>query len=229
MGLFIKKRFPFLEADDDETTSDTSEAPVDNEGEGETTPQEDQSQEPQDTEEEQPAEEEIDGDEESEEDNNFDIDAEPEEEEESTEEEEPSDGEEDSTEDTSAEDESDMDTDSEEKQLDRAIFDTLSPEEQKQKIVTLKRLFLDLYNKCDIVINKFNSVTSKKEEISPITRRVILTLYDLKVYIGDYTVKLFDSKSYIENDVMFNRCLSVMNGIRIIAKDINKIIEDSEK
>lgn len=133
-----------------------------------------------------------------------------------------------STDDSSVDDTS-TDTDSEEKQMDRDMFETLSDAEKKQKTEILKKLFLELYNRCDVIIDQYDATIDRYNDITPIGKRVIQTLYDLKIYISDYVIKLFDSKSYMENDVMYNRCLSVLNGIKMVTKDVAKMVEKQEK
>lgn len=235
MALLMKRKsLIFNEAEDDETTSD---AGTDSGSEGETpadTAEDTADQGAEDTEqseetpEENPEEDEkIDGDQTEEEENNFDVDSEPEEGEEDDGSDTGSDS--DSSTDDGSGDDSETDTDSEEKQIDRDMFETLSEAEKRQKIATLKKLFLNLYKSCDMIIDRYDTVIGKYENISQIGKRVILTLYDLKAYIGDYLIQIFDSKSYIENDIMFNRCLSVLNGIKMVTKDVVKLVEEQEK
>jgi hypothetical protein len=38
--------------------------------------------------------------------------------------------------------------------------------------------------------------------------------------ISTYLLYLFDSKSYIENDIQFNRFLTALNQIKLISKDM---------
>lgn len=236
MGVFVSHKFSFLkEADDDNTetgsnasTTDTAE---DNNTTGNKENNDSQTAEDQGNEtQEDNGEEEIDADNTEGDDNNFDVDAEPEEDEESGKE-----NNDNNSGDSSSEGSNDdnSSTDTEEKELDRDMFETLSEEEKKQKIITLKRLFSDMYNKCTTIIEKYNDVMSSasdnNEQLATIAKRVVLVLYDLKGYIGDYIISVFDTKSYIENDVMYNRYLSILNGVKIVTKDVAKMLKDQEK
>lgn len=131
--------------------------------------------------------------------------------------------------DDSSDSDSNMDTDSEDKQIDRDMFETLSDEEKKQKIITLKRLYLDLYEKCDHIIERYNNVIDQYENFAQVGKRVIMVLMELKTYVADYVLKLYDSKSYIENDINYNRCISILNGIKMVTNDIAKAVKDEEK
>lgn len=122
--------------------------------------------------------------------------------------------------------EAQVDVDNEAKRKDREIFDTLSPQEQKIKTVKLKQLFMDLYNRCDQIIDKYNSLGIDYEDLGEPVHKCVDTLYDLKQMISTYLLYLFDSKSYFENDIKFNEFLVVMNKIKMIAKDMKNAHKD---
>ena len=120
--------------------------------------------------------------------------------------------------------------DSEEKERDRQIFDTLSPQEQTLKIYTLKKLYKDLYDRCDGLIKKYDTLGVEFEEYSMIIKKSLDTLHGLKELIADYYEHLFDSKSYYQNDVNFNCYLLVLNTIKLTTDDmIKQHKEDIEK
>ena len=106
------------------------------------------------------------------------------------------------------------------KKRDREIFDTLSPEEQKLKTVKLKELFMKLYSRCGQIIEKYDSLGVHYEDLTEPIKNSVNALYGLKDTISSYLLYLFDSKSYIENDIMFNRFLVAMNQIKLITKDM---------
>jgi len=112
------------------------------------------------------------------------------------------------------------DVDNEAKRKDREIFDTLSPQEQKIKTVKLKELFMDLYNRCDQIIDKLNSIGADYEDLGSPIHKSVETLCALKEMISTYLLYLFDSKSYIENDITFNRFLTALNQIKLVTKDM---------
>ena len=106
------------------------------------------------------------------------------------------------------------------KKRDREIFDTLSPEEQKLKTVKLKELYMKLYSRCSQIIEKYDSLGVRYEDLVEPIKNSINALYSLKDTVSSYLLYLFDSKSYIENDIMFNRFLVAMNQIKLITKDM---------
>lgn len=109
------------------------------------------------------------------------------------------------------------------KAKDKELFDSLSPEEQKMKIKTLKNLFVELYSNCDIIIDKFNSLSTEYDEANEQINRIISTIYCLKKMVSDYLLNKFTTASYIENDIMFNNYMAVMNSIKNISTDLKNI------
>lgn len=104
------------------------------------------------------------------------------------------------------------------------IFADLSKEEQEVKIEELKNLFSDLYSSVDDFIRKLNDINPDENNVMVI-KRCSNTLYTLKKYISDYLLNLFPIKSYIENDVEFNRFLTILNSVANVINDITKAKE----
>ena len=122
--------------------------------------------------------------------------------------------------------------DNEDTRRDKELYDSLSPQEQKERNIKQKKLFFDLYSNCDYVIDKLNNISDADlEEYGVQVRKTLSMLFDLKQMVSDYATKLYDSKSYIENDIMFNRYLSILNTVKNITSDIRKsykIEEDTQ-
>lgn len=207
----MKRRFLF-EADDDGTdTGNTSGEATDT---GEDSAGTDDSTTTDDT-----AETSDDNTEEENTDDDFSIDASPEEDDGTGE-----DGSMDdttTTDDTSSSDDMSSDT-QEESELDAAMFETLSDTEKRTKIAELKKLFMDLYSKSDVLVDKFNTIDEDDDEFNPVVKRIIKLLYDAKEYVSYYLLNIFDSKSYLENMVVFKRHLVMLNGIKKIVLEMEK-------
>lgn len=115
-----------------------------------------------------------------------------------------------------------VDVDNAAKKKDREIFDNLTPQQQKIKNIKLKELYMDLYDKCESLIDKYNQVGTDNEKLAKPIKRILNCLYDLKTMTSDYLLNIFDSSSYIENDITFNGYLSQLNAIRLIAQRVTK-------
>lgn len=116
-----------------------------------------------------------------------------------------------------SEDEHKLDPDSL-KAKDRELFDTLSIEEQQIKVKELKKQFGDLYSECVSLIDRFNEISI--EISSKQVNNISSLLLELKSMISFYVLNIYDIKSFVENDVMFNRYLSILNNIQNTLKDI---------
>lgn len=149
----------------------------------------------------------------------------------------------DSTDDDTANgDDSDMDTgggggdfgDSEEEvnPKNTDIFSTLTKEEQAIKIGELKKIFNNLYIYISDMLGKVNDINPDEDNLEAIYR-VTSGLYDLKQNIGDYIKNVFPLKSYIENDVAYNRFLIIIQSISrtmtLIADEMEEKVQKDNK
>lgn len=102
------------------------------------------------------------------------------------------------------------------------IFSSLSAEEQQIKIIELKKMFMNLYSSTDDILERINNTDTDESNLEVISR-ISMTLYSLRQYLNDYICKIFAQKSYIENDITFNRFLAILNSISVILEEVNKI------
>jgi hypothetical protein len=109
------------------------------------------------------------------------------------------------------------------------IFSTLTAEEQQMKIKELKSLYQQLYCSCDDVMNRLNKLDTNEKNVYVIDR-ISSSIYTLKKYIGDYLIDIFPNKSYIENDISFNKFLLIVQSISdIIDKYNTQIAKDLDR
>lgn len=106
------------------------------------------------------------------------------------------------------------------------IFSSLTAEEQQIKIKELKKMFNDLYCSIDDLSDKINEIPTDEYNIDTL-ERISTTMYNLKIYMSTYITNIFSNKTYIENDVAFNRFLSIINTITTIINDLNKKNEEN--
>ena len=113
------------------------------------------------------------------------------------------------------------------KAKDGEMFDSLDPAEQEIKLKELKEQFVDLYQYCDDIIDRINSVCMHYEQFSETLKRVVNTLFSTKKMISDHILHIFDSKSYHENDIRYTEFLAIINTVKNIIKDIDKSLKDT--
>lgn len=110
------------------------------------------------------------------------------------------------------------------KTKDIEIYDSLTPAEQALKVKELKQLYLDIYSKCDNIIDKYNSLSAEYEDANAQFKRIIYILFDLKKMIYSYLMNVFDSKSYYENDIQYNSYLVILNSVKNITNQFTKVL-----
>lgn len=112
------------------------------------------------------------------------------------------------------------------------IFSTLSAEEQAIKIAELKKLYNDLYIYITDMLSKINDINPDEDNLEAIYR-VTSALYDLKQNLSHYIKNVFSLKSYIENDIAYNRYLiiirSISNVLSTVASEMEEKAQKEEK
>ena len=111
-------------------------------------------------------------------------------------------------------------TDEEIKDLENKVFSGLSDNDKRIRILELKGLFNDLYLYCEDVEEKINNISKTDDNIS-IFKRVIDTIEKIKEFIKFYIENKFDNATYFENEVVFNKYLSILSGIKNVLGDLN--------
>lgn len=110
------------------------------------------------------------------------------------------------------------------KELEAEIFDQLSEQEKEIKKNELKKLFIVLIEKSDVIIDLLQEVP-KTDETVRVIDYVINTLTDLKTYLNDYVVNMYDIKTYLQNTVNFQKYLAVFDSVKAITEEIKRTSE----
>lgn len=123
--------------------------------------------------------------------------------------------------DTDSTDDASMDNTGEEDEGDEEAVETnsdmflsLSKEEQQIKIKELKSLYGNLYSSCNDILNRIDTLDANELSIESITK-ITTALVGVRNYMADYIANIFSTKSFVENDIMFNRFLDIINTIKV--------------
>ena len=108
------------------------------------------------------------------------------------------------------------------------MFAALSAEEQKIKLIEQKKLYQTMYDSIVELMNRVNDFDTDESNLAIISR-VSNTLFDLKKYIADYIIYDIPIKSYYDNEVMYNRFLTVINSITTVIEKYDKKLEKDEE
>jgi hypothetical protein len=109
------------------------------------------------------------------------------------------------------------------------IYSSLTAEEQAQKIMELKNQYKELYTNCNELLIKFNNVDIEGNQSIIAFSRVSKTIYNLKNYIKDYFINTFPYNSIIQNDIMYNRFLTIFSDIPKSLEEIKRNSESERK
>ena len=80
---------------------------------------------------------------------------------------------------------------------------------------------------CDSIIEKLKMIPKDIDNVN-IYKRIMNTLLDLKAYIEFYLERVYDSKSFLENDVMFTKYLGILNGVKNVLKTLEEYKKDDD-
>lgn len=109
------------------------------------------------------------------------------------------------------------------------MFATMSAEDQAMKITELKNLYGQLFSHIDDIQNKLTNVDLEDNTIDVITK-ISNELYNLKNYVEQYLTKRFNTASWYENEVMYNRFLMIIDSqSRILNKLADSTMVVSKK
>lgn len=126
--------------------------------------------------------------------------------------------------DTSSSDSSSDESDEPPVEANTDIFSSLTVEEQKIKIKELKRLYNEMYVSTSDILSRINQLNC--DEYLETLSRISAIMYNVRNHINHYIINIFDTKSYIENDVTFNRFLSIIKSITTIIDNLAGLKEE---
>lgn len=105
------------------------------------------------------------------------------------------------------------------KQDEQEIFKDLSQEQLEIKTNELKREYKDLYSAVNDILDKLNDISKTSFDatmIEFITRKLL----ELKDIIKDSVTDTFDTRTYIENQVEFQKMIALFNNLTVMVETI---------
>lgn len=105
--------------------------------------------------------------------------------------------------------------------IEDSIFSSLTPEQKGIKVAELKGSFVEVYKASDDIIEKINLIPKDNSNIE-VFERLVNTLIDLKTYVQYYISKTFDTKSYLENEVVLQKYTTILNQVKEVFKETSK-------
>ena len=106
------------------------------------------------------------------------------------------------------------------KSQEEELYRNLSPEQLDIKHKELKTQFLNMYDTIVSIIDRIGDASVGEDNIG-IIEYISGVLIKLKEMVTDYTNSVYQTKSYMENSINYNRFLAVLNGINKILEEMN--------
>lgn len=131
------------------------------------------------------------------------------------------DSEDDNTIDTGEEDNEDQNVQDEINKLEDEIFNTLTPEQRKIKELELKKNFSTTYGDISDYIEKINKIVKTTDNIG-ILEKLTSSLFSLEEYLSYYIINTFNTKSYMENSIIFQKFLVSLVAIKNVLSEMEK-------
>lgn len=113
------------------------------------------------------------------------------------------------------------------KELEKSIFDQLSPELQQSKTIELKKLYTITYEKCQSIIDTLGTIEKEPSKVK-VYDYILNSLLDLQKYINDYLTNIFDSKTYIENMTELQKYLAILDTVNGVFEEMSKSVPDGK-
>lgn len=107
------------------------------------------------------------------------------------------------------------------KAKEEELYSTLTPGELDIKHRELKNQYLAMYDMITSIIDRLGDASVQEDHIKTI-EYISSTLIDLKSMVADYVNDVYQTKSYMENSINYNRFLATLNGVNRILEEIDE-------
>lgn len=111
------------------------------------------------------------------------------------------------------------------KRQEEEMYSDMSPEQLDIMHRELKSRFIDIYNICTNTIERLSAVHVSEDNISTL-EYISRTLSTTKDMIVDYIDNIYKSKSYIENNVNYNKYLVIINAVNKMLENIDNDVNN---
>lgn len=111
------------------------------------------------------------------------------------------------------------------KRQEEEMYSDMSPEQLDIMHRELKSRFIDIYNICTNTIERLSAVHVSEDNVSTL-EYISRTLSTTKDMIVDYIDNIYKSKSYIENNVNYNKYLVIINAVNKMLESIDNDVNN---
>ena len=105
------------------------------------------------------------------------------------------------------------------KSIESELFKDLSPEQMRLKNVELKQQYIEVYGTITASLARIEKIQRNEANVK-IVKFVSDKLSELKDLVSYYLKETYDTKTYIENNIMYQKYLTVLNTVTEIFEKI---------
>ena len=125
-------------------------------------------------------------------------------------------------------DDSGGDSDNPIKDLEKEIFDQLSPEHMGIKVKEVKRRYLLLYDNIGNISDRINDIP-KQSDTSKTISFITHKLDDTAILVSDYVNYTFDTKTYVENEINYRKFFAIVSAINSMLAELDEDLNKNKK
>ena len=111
--------------------------------------------------------------------------------------------------------------------IEEELFSSLTPEQVAIKNYELKNQFIELYSIIGSTLVRINDITKSNENIN-ILKFITEKLLELREMIDFNITTAYQTRTYIENNIIYQQCIATLNTIADIINNIPKLNDDNE-
>lgn len=105
------------------------------------------------------------------------------------------------------------------KKIESELFSNLSPEQMAIKNTELKERFITIYTTIGSTLVRINDIPKSKDNIE-LLKFVTDKLLDLRDLVDYNITTVFQTRTYVENNIVYQQCLSILDSISAILASI---------
>ena len=105
------------------------------------------------------------------------------------------------------------------KAKEEEIYSSLTPEQLDVKHKELKNRFLDMFDSISELSERIGNISADEEDIHTL-EYITNKLIAMKDMVCDYVNDIYQTKSYTENSINYNKFLATLNGINKLLEQI---------
>ena len=112
--------------------------------------------------------------------------------------------------------------------IEDELFSSLTPEQIAIKNHELKNQFIELYSIIGSTLVRINDISKTNENIN-VLKFITEKLLELREMVDFNVTTAYQTRTYIENNIIYQQCIATLNAIADIIENIPKLNDNNNK